>query len=954
MKHRVLLVLLLTLTCLSGVHAISFPEWQFAQFSQAELLNPAVSGANANPAGDGLSNWLKYVFDLNPHAACIEGAPAPQMVGGALALNFFRRTDYPYLIYALEASPDLSHWSWRNSYQPSAVTSLGAVTQWTVVDPYQWPAGGSKFLRLRVESGDPGTWILTPPNNLTARTVRLPFGLELRWSDRSNAEIGYRVERQRIADNVWDLFAITGQDTISYFDYTVQSGVAYAYRVCAMFPGGVLSGWTESGTVTPGGGGSGGGGPGPGDPGGGDPGPDPDTDGDTFKDSVDAYPHDKRRSRDLPTLTYAEIDISTAIIGAKDVNMIALDDQNQVAFSYSEAASGSTPESLKVVVWKDGAQVGSTSTFPLRASASWNPPPDWQLYPAFLNAAGTIAGNATQSRPARPAVPPAPVPVFESKSCAFTQSVGGAPAFLHGRWSAHSSDPCIISLGGLTGTGLVWGEQRNSYMSRRATPAENSFDFIGSTTIPFLTDPARPAGQNGPEDYGADLGPKFAPELVNLNQHATGRVFNQTAPYRYTGGEPAELAGQRACALGDDGTIFGIGSGLPPEPGLPTDALTPYFWPVTGGNATNVSTSLPAEFRKQISFNLTTAAQLNSVGDLLFATDTLEGSEDKPVWNRKDILWTRQTSTANPNGTLAVVTNPGSGLNKDRLMVGLKQKYPINPTTGEEDTTQTAYMAAVLKVPVEFVTKGPNSEFLPQSVTWNSVVPPQIEVTAASATYAANTLTVSVAGKVTDATSDCTPTPGKQVATLFITGAPAEAQVTLNNTANPVATDPWRPYKYEATFTHNLTIPITGPGNYAVRLRTSENAGGLAGSQEVNIHVQASDLTQDVQLQLPASFSPAQADTITMTMGVAPATETVTLTETGDATHIFSGQRGSGMVTLAFAQTPALTAAVDNLSATLTKSLSGQTVSSIPLAFVETGATTNAFNVQTPPIPPTM
>ena len=114
-----------------------------------------MSGKDANPAGDGLSNCLKYAFDLDPHAACIEGARGPQMIGGALALNFSRRTDYPWLIYALEASPDLSHWSWRNSYRASAVTSHGAVAQWTVVDPYQWPAGGSKFLRLRVESGVP-------------------------------------------------------------------------------------------------------------------------------------------------------------------------------------------------------------------------------------------------------------------------------------------------------------------------------------------------------------------------------------------------------------------------------------------------------------------------------------------------------------------------------------------------------------------------------------------------------------------------------------------------------------------------------------------------------------------------------------------------------------------------------------------------------------------------------
>ena len=197
--------------------------------------------------------------------------------------------------------------------------------------PYLWPAGMGKFLRLRVQGAWPGQLFYYPPELLTARTVFAPYGLELRWSDRSNMEIGYRVERQRVSDGVWDLFAITGQDTIFYYDHTVQSGVAYNYRVCAMFPGGVLSAWAESGSVTPGSGGPGGpGGPG----GGGGPDPDPDTDDDTFKDSVDAYPHDKRRARDLPVLTYAEIDISTAIIGNKDVTMIALNDDNQVAFSW--------------------------------------------------------------------------------------------------------------------------------------------------------------------------------------------------------------------------------------------------------------------------------------------------------------------------------------------------------------------------------------------------------------------------------------------------------------------------------------------------------------------------------------------------------------------------------------------------------------------------------------------
>ncbi len=680
MKPRVLaLLFLLTLAGLSLVHAVSFPEWQYARFSQAELLDPAVSGEAANPAGDGLSNWLKYAFDLDPHAACIEGAPAPQMLGGALALNFFRRTDYPYLIYALEASPDLRHWSWRNSYQASAVTSLGAVAQWTVADPYQWPAGVSKFLRLRVESGSPDQLFYYPPEDLTARTVRLPFGLELRWSDRSNAEIGYRVERQRLTDGVWDLFAITGQDTISYFDYTVQSGVAYAYRVRAMFPDGVFSAWTESGSVTPGGGGPGG----PG--GGGPPDPDPDTDGDSIKDSLDAYPHDKRRSRDLPTLTYAEIDLSTPIIGAKDVSMLALDDQNQVAFSYPEPVSGSTPPSLKVVVWKDGAQVGNTYTYPTAQGS------DWTIEPQFLNASGAIAGSGANGH-----------------RRVFVASAGGTPAFSHGYDSTFLSyeyEPFRVSLSGFNNAGVIWGGQiQDEYYG------SHTLDFIGGTKFPYLLDPAHPPDPNR-GDAGYQSGPKFTPLFVNATGQAVGQTWSPTAGLSYarkTGGGIEGLTARKLFTIGDDGTIFGVAAGTPPDPGQPSDSLTPKFWKVSDGTPTDVSTLLPAEFRKQISFNENTTAQMNSAGDLLFTTPTLEGPEDAPAWNAKPILWTRQTSTANPNGTLAIVTNPGQSLNKDRFMVAIKDVYPPG-ADGKPDTTQPSHKAAELLALVIFKTS-PDTE----------------------------------------------------------------------------------------------------------------------------------------------------------------------------------------------------------------------------------------------------
>ena len=114
---------------------------------------------------------------------------------------------------------------------------------------------------------------LDAPQMIRTRTVTTPsFGLELHWAARANTEAGYRVERQRVADGVWDLFAVTGPDTIFYRDHTVQSGTAYNYPVRALFDGGTSSGWSESGSFTPALPSA----PGePGGPGGGSPDPDP-------------------------------------------------------------------------------------------------------------------------------------------------------------------------------------------------------------------------------------------------------------------------------------------------------------------------------------------------------------------------------------------------------------------------------------------------------------------------------------------------------------------------------------------------------------------------------------------------------------------------------------------------------------------------------------------------------
>ena len=49
--------------------AKSFSEWQATHFSQGQISNPNVGGLAGIAYGDGISNGLRYFFNLNPDGA---------------------------------------------------------------------------------------------------------------------------------------------------------------------------------------------------------------------------------------------------------------------------------------------------------------------------------------------------------------------------------------------------------------------------------------------------------------------------------------------------------------------------------------------------------------------------------------------------------------------------------------------------------------------------------------------------------------------------------------------------------------------------------------------------------------------------------------------------------------------------------------------------------------------
>jgi len=118
--------------------------WQQTYFTTAQLNNPAISGDTAEPANDGVSNLLKYAFNLDPWTNGQALLPQAQTSGNNLTLTYQQlRSD---VTYTVQASADLQTWTTAGV---TLQTSGSTVTA-------SYPISGSQraFLRVVVTSAD--------------------------------------------------------------------------------------------------------------------------------------------------------------------------------------------------------------------------------------------------------------------------------------------------------------------------------------------------------------------------------------------------------------------------------------------------------------------------------------------------------------------------------------------------------------------------------------------------------------------------------------------------------------------------------------------------------------------------------------------------------------------------------------------------------------------------------
>ncbi len=137
-----------------------FDQWRQKYFNAAQLNNPAVSGADATPVGDGVANFIKYALALDPWQSVSPAGLAQWSVdpgAGTTCLNvrYVRAKGLADAVVRPLFSPDLRTWSPSPAEgQPATIEDLGT-TERVTLGACAAPPDRSWFGRLMVERTAP-------------------------------------------------------------------------------------------------------------------------------------------------------------------------------------------------------------------------------------------------------------------------------------------------------------------------------------------------------------------------------------------------------------------------------------------------------------------------------------------------------------------------------------------------------------------------------------------------------------------------------------------------------------------------------------------------------------------------------------------------------------------------------------------------------------------------------
>ncbi len=130
----------------------TYAGWASGAFALSELTNSAISGTAADPEQAGLSNFLRYAFNLpaqGPVAFSLSPSIATNGAEHYLSFSFSRRTNAIDLYYQVNSSSNLIDWTPFATYLPGTPTNVTVQDSVPISDP---DSPTNRFMRLQVVS----------------------------------------------------------------------------------------------------------------------------------------------------------------------------------------------------------------------------------------------------------------------------------------------------------------------------------------------------------------------------------------------------------------------------------------------------------------------------------------------------------------------------------------------------------------------------------------------------------------------------------------------------------------------------------------------------------------------------------------------------------------------------------------------------------------------------------
>jgi hypothetical protein len=124
--------------------------WRRASFTPAELADPSISGDQADPDHDGLSNLMEYALGLPPKNPTTTNRPYASVTTGYLTLTYTRAKAATDVSVVVEQSNDLVTWhSGTNYVQQISLVDQGSTQLITAQTLVPVGASAANFVRLR-------------------------------------------------------------------------------------------------------------------------------------------------------------------------------------------------------------------------------------------------------------------------------------------------------------------------------------------------------------------------------------------------------------------------------------------------------------------------------------------------------------------------------------------------------------------------------------------------------------------------------------------------------------------------------------------------------------------------------------------------------------------------------------------------------------------------------------